>query len=34
MKNLSIDTKNISVSDLVEKLKHFIFFGLKYVNFC
>ena len=34
MKNLSIDTKNTSVCDLVEKLDDFIFFGLKYVNLC
>ena len=34
VKNLSIDTKNTSVGDLVKKLEHFIFFGLKYVNLC
>ena len=34
MKNLSIDTKNTSVGDLVEKLEDFLFFGLKYVNLC
>ena len=27
VKNLSIDTKNTSVGDLVEKLEHFIFFA-------
>ena len=34
MKNLSIDTKNTSVGDLVEKLEDFIFFGPQYVNLC
>ena len=34
MRNLCIDTKNTSVGDLVEKLKHFIFFCLKYVELC
>ena len=35
--NLSIDTKNTSVADLVEKLEHFIFLALNmliYVNLC
>ena len=32
VKNLSVDTKNTSVGDLVVKLEDFIFFGLKYVN--
>ena len=37
VKNLSIDTKNTSVGDLVEKLKDFLFFGLNMlicVNLC
>ena len=38
MNNLSIDTKNTSVDDLVEKLEHFIYlFALTmliYVNLC
>ena len=37
METPSIDTKNTSVGDLVEKLEHFIFFGLNmviYVNLC
>ena len=34
VKNLSIDTENTSVGDLVVKLDDFIFFGLKYVNLC
>ena len=34
VKNLSIDTENTSVGDLVEKLEHFIFFTFKYVNLC
>ena len=34
VKNLSIDTKNTSVGDLIEKLDDFIFFGFQYVNLC
>ena len=33
VKNLSIDTKNTSVGDLVEKLEHFIVFGPK-IGYC
>ena len=28
VKNLSVDTKNTSVGDLIKKLEDFIFFGL------
>ena len=34
VKNLSIDTKNTSVGDLVEKLEDFIVFGFQYGNLC
>ena len=34
VKNLSIDTENTPVGDLVEKLEHFIVFTFKYVNLC
>ena len=34
VKTLSIDTKNTSVGDLVEKLKYVLVFGIKYVNLC
>ena len=33
-KNLSIDTKNTSVCDLVENLEYFIFFGIQSVDLC
>ena len=33
VKNLSIDTKNTSAGDLVEKLEHFIVLGLKICKF-
>ena len=35
--SITLDTKNTSVCDLVEKLEHFIFFALNmliYVNLC
>ena len=32
--SITLDTKNTSVCDLVEKLEHFIVFGLKYGNLC